>query len=293
MEGIRKIMNHLWLDKNTAEAADFYLSVFKNSKLLSRRAYGAPPDDVETITLEIEDVNLMLLIQGPYFKLNPSISFMVSCTSKDEVTGYWEAFIDGGQALMPLDSYDFSEWYGWVQDKYGVSWQLMYGKEQAPARIRPSLLFVHENCGRADEALQFYTTIFKNAAIGAVARYGEALPDAPDLISYAEFMLEGQHFCIMENNYDHPFAFNEAFSFLVNCDTQQEIDYYWEALSAVPDAEQCGWLKDKFGVSWQIVPTVLNDMMNDADAEALERVTQAFLKMKKFDLAELERAYRG
>ena len=97
----------------------------------------------------------------------------------------------------------------------------------------------------------------------------------------------------MDSAYEHNFAFNEAISFLVSCDTQAEIDRYWKALSAVPEAEQCGWLKDKYGLSWQIVPTLMNEMMSKGSGEQIARVTEAFLKMKKFDIESLKRAYEG
>src|SRR5687768_7364227 len=106
-------------------------------------------------------------------------------------------------------------------------------------------------------------------------------------------MLEGQWFAGMDSAHEHHFKFNEAVSLMVNCDTQQEIDYYWQKLSAVPQAEQCDWLKDKYGLSWQIVPTELDEMMRSGTPEQTARVTQAFLKMKKFNLAELRRAYAG
>ncbi|MFA0816479.1 MAG: VOC family protein [Anaerofustis sp.] len=295
MEGIRKIMNHLWFDKEAAEAGEFYLRVFENSRLLSRRMiHGTPSEDAESLILEIENINLLLLSAGPYFQLNPSISLMISCASKDEVLHYWEAFLEGGTIMMPLERYDFSELYGWVSDQFGVSWQIMYTDAHIDAKIRPSLMFAGANFGRAEEAIGFYSKVFGKSEIKTISRYGEkVMPNAPQAINFAELILEGQSFAVMENNQEHLFGFNEAFSFIVNCDTQEEIDHYWDSLSAVPEAEQCGWLKDQFGVSWQITPAVMNDMMQQADPAAIERVTQAFLKMKKFDLAELERAYKG
>jgi predicted 3-demethylubiquinone-9 3-methyltransferase (glyoxalase superfamily) len=110
---------------------------------------------------------------------------------------------------------------------------------------------------------------------------------------FTDFTLEGQWFAAMDSARTHNFKFNEAISLMVNCDTHDEIDYYWEKLSAVPEAEQCGWLKDKFGVSWQVVPTDMDEMMRDGTPEQIGRVTQAVLKMKKFDLAELRKAYEG
>ncbi len=296
MEGINKVMAHLWFDKEAVEAGEFYLKVFKNSKLLNKtKIPGTPSGDVGSVTLAIEDLNLMMISAGPYFTVNPSVSFVVSCTSKEEVKHYWDAFIEGGKAMMPLDTYPFSELYGWVEDKFGVSWQLMHVEDESfGVKIRPSLMFVGDNCGRAEEAMNYYTEVFRNAEIKTVSRYGDGFPpNKPDMLNFAEFVLEGQSFSIMDSAYDHEFNFSEGVSFIVNCDTQEEIDYYWETLSADPSAEQCGWLKDKFGVSWQIVPTIMNDMMAEVDPEVLGRVTKAFLQMKKFDLDQLEKSYRG
>ena len=129
---------------------------------------------------------------------------------------------------------------------------------------------------------------------GLVYPYGpDQQPDKEGTLMYADFMLEKQWFAANDSADDHKFNFNEAVSLMVNCHTQQEIDHYWKKLSAVPQAEQCGWLKDKFGLSWQIVPDNMEDMMADKDEKRVKRVTEAFLKMKKFDLAELEKAYKG
>ncbi len=118
-------------------------------------------------------------------------------------------------------------------------------------------------------------------------------PEKEGTVMFTDFKLEGQWFTAMDSAREHNFAFNEAISFIVNCNDQVEIDYYWEKLSAVPQAEQCGWLKDKFGVSWQIVPVDMDEMMQDQDPERSARVTQAVMKMKKFDIAELRKAYDG
>ncbi len=158
-------------------------------------------------------------------------------------------------------------------------------------KITPFLLFVGTVAGKTEEAIHFYASVFKNAKIGDIMRYGEGeKPDKEGTIKYATFTLEGQEFGAMDSAHEHTFHFNEAISFMVYCTTQEEIDYYWEKLSAVPEAEQCGWLKDKYGLSWQIVPTVMDAMMADKDKKKLARVTEAFLKMKKFDLATLEKA---
>jgi predicted 3-demethylubiquinone-9 3-methyltransferase (glyoxalase superfamily) len=198
--------------------------------------------------------------------------------------------------LMPLDRYPFSEHFGWVADRYGLSWQLILSDPTGEERpfIVPHLLFVGEVCGKAEEAVNFYLSVFRNTKQGNVFRYGEGQgPDKPGTIMFADFMLEGQWFSAADSAYPHQFSFNEAISFIVSCQDQNEIDYYWEKLSAVPEAEQCGWLKDKYGISWQIVPADMNEMMGKGTPEQIARVTRAFLPMKKLDIARLQRAFDG
>ena len=151
-------------------------------------------------------------------------------------------------------------------------------------KITPHLWFDKE----AKEAAEFYTSVFPNSKIKDIT----ALHDTPSgTVDVVTIELLGQEFMMMSAG--PLFKFNEAISFIVYCDTQDEIDYYWEKLSAVPESEQCGWLKDKYGLSWQIVPTAMGDMMKDKDEKKLARVTQAFLQMKKLDIEALKRAYEG
>ncbi len=197
---------------------------------------------------------------------------------------------------MPLDKYPFSERYGWIQDRSGLSWQLILtnpeGEERPP--IIPFIMFVGDVCGKAEEASDFYLSLFEASKRGAIARYPQGMePDKEGSIMFTDFKLEGQWFAAMDSAHRHDFAFNEAISLMVHCDTQEKIDDYWEKLSAVPEAEQCGWLKDKYGVSWQIVPTAMDEMMSQGTHEQIGRVTQAFLPMKKLDIAKLKEAYEG
>jgi predicted 3-demethylubiquinone-9 3-methyltransferase (glyoxalase superfamily) len=237
----------------------------------------------------------MLISAGPLFKFNPSISFLVACKTKKEVTELWGKLSEGGTALMELSKYPFSERYGWLQDKFGFSWQVMFmGEREIRQKITPTLMFVGGVCGKAEEAVNSYASVFHNAKVGDILRYGKGEePDKEGTIKHVAFMLEGMEFAAMDSARSHNFAFNEAISFIVHCDTQKEIDYYWGRLSAVPEAEQCGWLKDKYGVSWQITPTAMDEMLQDKDEKKVARVTEAFLKMKKFDIEKLEQAYIG
>jgi predicted 3-demethylubiquinone-9 3-methyltransferase (glyoxalase superfamily) len=212
------------------------------------------------------------------------------------IDAVWAKLVDGGQVLMPLDHYPFSERYGWVQDKYGLSWQLILTNPAGEERplIIPALMFVGDVCGKAEAASNFYCSVFPNAQRGAIARYPAGMePDTEGTVMFTDFQLAGQWFAAMDSARMHDFTFNEAISFIVQCDTQADIDSYWEQLSAVPEAEQCGWLKDKYGVSWQIVPRAMEAMLASGDQEKVARVTEAFLSMKKFDIAALTHAYHG
>ena len=197
---------------------------------------------------------------------------------------------------MPLDAYPFSQRYGWVQDKYGLSWQLILtnpGGEVRPAII-PALMFTRGIVGRAEEAIDFYCSVFKDAKRGATAHYPRGMePNQEGTVMFADFFIDNTWLAAMDGAGDHDFTFNEAISLLIPCDSQADIDYYWDKLSADPRAEQCGWLKDQFGLSWQVWPTAMGEMMSQGTPEQLARVTKAFLPMKKFDLAELKQALRG
>lgn len=293
---MQKITPFLWYDTEAGEAARLYTSVFPDSKITrTTRLSDTPSGTTEIVAVELYGQQFTLMSAGPLFTFNPSVSFLVACRMPEEVEALWEGLSRDGKPLMELGAYPFSAKYGWLQDKYGVSWQIMFmGERPITQRIIPTLMFVGAVYGRAEEAMRFYTAVFRNSHIGDILRYGkEQAPDREGTITHASFTLEGQQFAAMDSAYPHDFAFNEAISFVVNCTTQDEIDHYWDNLSADPAAEQCGWLKDKFGISWQIVPAVLPDMLQDPDPAKVARVTEAFLQMKKFDLAALQRAYAG
>ena len=293
---MQKITPHLWYDEEAIEAANFYVSAFPNSKVKSTTVlHNTPSDSVDIVTFELLGLEFQAISAGPLFKFNPSISFHVTCKTKEGVDELWEKLSHGGQVLMELGAYPFSERYGWLQDKYGLSWQINYsGGRDIIQKITPVIMFVGSVYGKAEEAVNFWTSIFPVAKVNALQHFGKGEePDQEGALKYGTFSLFGQEFGAMESAHDHRFMFNEAISFIVNCDTQEEIDDYWEKLSAVPEAEQCGWLKDKYGVSWQVVPSGMDEMLGGDDREKIDRVTQAFLVMKKIDIAELQAAFDG
>jgi len=300
---MQKIITHLWFDKEAKEAAEFYTSLFPDSIITNiTTLHDTPSGDTDSVSFELAGQPFMAISAGPLFKFNPSISFIVNFDpSRDKdarknLDSLWQSLSEGGTALMPLDEYPFSKRFGWVQDKFGLSWQLILTNPQGEERpfMIPSLLFVGEVAGRAEQAINFYLSIFENSKQGAIMRFGPGQePEQEGTVMFADFMIENQWFAATDSALEHHFSFNEAVSFVVHCKDQKEIDYYWDRLSAVPEAEQCGWLKDKYGVSWQIVPKEMHEMMAKGTRQQIDRVTQTFLPMKKLIIADLEKAYEG
>lgn len=299
----QRITPHLWYEKEAKEAAAFYTSLFPKSRITNvTTLHDTPSGDTDIVSFELGGQPFMAMSAGPLFKFNPSISFIVNFDPSKErnarksLDRMWKKLSVGGKVLMPLQEYPFSKWYGWLEDKYGLSWQLILTDPEGEERplITPALMFVGKRAGHTEEAIDFYLSLFKDERAGAMNRYPEGMePDKEGTVQFADFKLKDTWFAAMDSARRHDFDFNEAISLIVYCDDQEEIDYYWDRLSAVPESEQCGWLKDKFGVSWQIVPTAMDRMMATGTREQIDRVTQALLPMKKLIIADLEKAYKG
>lgn len=303
-QSTQKITPHLWFDDQAEEAAGFYASLFENSGVgnvtrypdAGQEIHGRAAGTVMTVDFQLAGQSFTALNGGPHFTFTPAISFSVVCETEEEVDRLWYELLDGGSALMELGAYDWSEKYGWVQDRYGLSWQLSLGTlEAAGQKITPSLMYVSEE-GEAEEAITRYTSIFDDADIASIYRYGAEEDQPEGAVMHAQFHLKGEVFAAMDTSPEQAdFAFNEAISLLVNCEDQEEIDHFWDKLSEGGDerAKQCGWLKDKFGVSWQVVPTTLLNELLDEDEAASQRVMNALLQMKKIDVDGLKAAYEG
>lgn len=276
----KAIIPHLWFDTQAVEAVEFYCSLFPKSKVLSRSVIeGTPSGDCDYLIFEVWGQRFEATNAGSQCLLNPSISMMVNFdllfykeqenpekAARDELNKIWKRLIEGGEALMELGEYDFSPFYGWVKDRYGMTWQLILtdpGGDPRPP-IMPSMLFVGNICGKAEEAGSFYRTIFSSSEKGLLVRYPSGMePDKEGTVMFSDIKLGESWITVSDSAYDHLFEFNEALSFIISCKNQVEIDYFWNKLSAVPEAEQCGCFKDKFGVFWQIVPQDLDRLMND------------------------------
>ena len=290
-----RITPHLWFDKEAVEAAELYAATLDGKVTNVSTITDTPSGDCDIVSFELLGQTFQAISAGPLFRFTPSISFLVRCPTVDRVDAVWNELSEGGSPLMPLDSYPFSERYGWTTDRFGLSWQVMHdARGEIDQAIVPTLMFAGDVCGKAEEAANLYTSVFPDSKVDHVQRYGEGEePDRPGTVRHSYFALDGYKLAAMDSARADDFGFNEAISLMIECETQEEIDHYWEALSAVPESEQCGWLKDRFGVSWQVVPAALDEFLSRGTEEQVARVTQAFLQMKKFDLAELRKAYEG
>ena len=292
---MQKIVPHLWFDKEAKEAAAFYASLFKGSKVNTVSSItDTPSGDCDLVSFTLAGQDFISISAGPMFKFNPSISLFTIFDAEAEIDATWQKLVDGGKILMPYQAWPWAKKYGWLQDRYGLSWQLsMSEHHQAAQKITPFLMYTGRVAGKAREAIALYTEIFPDAHADLLVAYAKGEGDQEGFLKHARFRLFGQGFMAMDSSMKHDFNFNEAISLLVLCDSQEEIDRYWSVLSADAKAEQCGWLKDKYGVSWQITPRIMNEMLAKGTQEQKRRVTAAFLKMKKFDIATIKKAFDG
>lgn len=280
----KQIYPGLWFNRNAKEAAEFYCSVFSNSEIKA--------ESPQAIMFESSGEKFLCINGGPEFAPNPSISFFVIFEDKKELDKAWEKLIENGKVLMALDQYEWSARYGWLEDKFNISWQLALEKIKNVGQVfTPSLLFTGEQNGKAEEAVHYYTSIFTNSGIVGIHKYSGKDDDIKGNVAHAQFTLNGNVLMAMDSSHAHQFVFNEGISLVVECSTQEEIDYLWEKLSAVPGAEQCGRLKDKYGISWQIIPDSLNQMMTHPFKSG--HVVETFMKMKKLNISKLKEAFEA
>ena len=291
-----KIAPCLWLDGQAEQAAALYLSVFGGSTTAVSR-YGedmhGPVGAVLMVELDLAGQRVQILNGGPMFAPNPSVSCFAHADDADETRRRFDALAPGGSVLMPLDAYPWSPCYAWVQDRFGVSWQLITGRRPASgATIVPCLMFSAAQHGRAEEALRAYSALFPESSVDSLEPYAPG--EGPEgTLKHGRFTLAGQPFVAMDSHYAHDITFSEGVSLAVRCADQAEVDRLWAALGDGGRPGPCGWLVDRFGLSWQIVPERLSELFAQDDREAIGRMFHAMLPMGCLDLAALEAAYHG
>lgn len=294
---MQKIVPSLWFDHVAADAARFYAEAIPGTTVTDTQYYpleGLLDFQQEfagkelTVEFEVQGYRFVAINAGPEFRVNPSVSFMLNFDpSRDErarehLDEVWAALSDGGSELMPLGEYEFSPHYGWIQDRYGVSWQLILTDPAGEPRpfVIPNLLFGGSAQNRAGEAMEYYVSLFEGASAGNVWRYPDAVGPAPaGSIMFGELNLFGQWFALMDSAVEQDFTFNPGVSLMLQCEDQEELDRYWLELSAVPEAEQCGWLVDRLGLSWQVVPANMRELMQAPGS------FEKLLAMKKIEIS--------
>lgn len=270
----------IWSNHNAREMADFYCSTFPDTRILD--------ENPVVVMLEIFGQKLMLLNGGDIFKPNPSISLMFLTMYEAEVEEIWNKLIPEGEPVMPLDAYPFSPKYGWVQDKYGVSWQLYTARDESHIiqKLVPTLMFTGAQNGKATEAANLYISLFPNSTMRGVMHYNAESGEPETSVQHGEFLINDYLLMMMDSSLEHKFRFSEGVSLVLECDYQEEIDNYWEALTSNGGEESmCGWLKDRFGISWQLVPSQLDEWTKKSP-----KVMEEVLKMKKLDMNVLREA---
>lgn len=300
----QRIIPNIWIRQSVGgaeQAGEFYAAALPSTTAEVESRYpdadsGVLPDFQRdfagqplTVALTTAGTTLRLINAGEEFRPTPALSFMLNfdplsfggdddaatASARDTLDRAWAALSDGGEVRMELGEYPFSAHYGWVEDRFGVNWQLMLTDPAGDPRpfISPALMFGGAAQDKAAEAADFYVGLMSDTpggtAVGNRYPYGApAGPASAEALAYGEFRIGEQWFVANDMGYDHGFGFTPGVSLEIRCDGQAEIDRVWAALSAVPEAEQCGWLKDRYGVSWQVVPENIGELLDRPGAYA-------------------------
>ena len=272
----------IWFDGNAKEAFNYYQNIFKGVELDSENPFA--------VVYNLYGRRFMHLNGGPGHPVTPAISFYIMADSNEEAENIWHQLIVDGKVLMPLNEYPWSKKYGWCADKFGVNWQIIVDYKSS-CKVMPSFMFCGNNAGKAEEAITYYRSLFTDSSLVEMRKYEKGGHDTEGYIMYAQFELNKLPFGIMDSSAPHGFSITDAVSFTISLNTQEEIDYYWDYLVKDGAPGKCGWLQDKYGIHWQVVPSILGKYMTSP--ETAPKATYAFLQMTKFIIADLEKAVEG
>ena len=280
----QRIIPAIWCDAADDEAARFYADVFREGSVVEQAPGLAA-------TVSIHGFRLSLINGGDQYAPNPSISCILNFDpllfgGEDQARAYLDELyerLSSGGVLMELGEYPFSPRYAWVRDRFGMTWQLMLTDPAGEPRpfILPSFMFGGTNHANAEEATEAWIALFDDSRRGVLYRYEEGGPMAAGTVMFTDFTLRGTWMSARDSGASHDLTFTPGVSMIVSCQDQEEIDHYWTGLSAVPEAERCGWCVDRWGVSWQVVPHNIAELMADV------AVREKILQMGKIDLTRL------
>lgn len=288
----------IWLDHQAQEAARFYAATFPQGRVTATTHYprdmrnpsNLPAGSVLTVELELVGQRFTLLNGGPAYTPNATVSFFVDLPEQGQVDAIVEALRPGGQEMMELGSYPWSQRYAWIADRYGVSWQVMHVPQATPA-IRPCLMFSDAVHGRAEEALRQYADVLGGEILALEHYDPQAGP--PETLVHGRARFGATELVTMDSHVKHGISFTEGVSLQVTAGDQETLDQLWDGLVAGGQPSQCGWLTDRFGLSWQVVPDSTLRIWTSTDEAAKARAFQAMLGMVKLDGVALERAFAG
>lgn len=298
----QKIAPFFWFDGQAEDAARMHTELFGGSiNALSRYPaagqdiHGQPEGQVMVADYEILGYRINGINAGSVFKPSPALSLFVQLEDRGEVERIWKGLSDGGEVLMPLDAYDWSALYGWCNDRFGISWQIALAIEGDTVRpVTPMLMFTGKVAGRAREALDFYAGVFPGAEVETAWPYPEGAPEPAGSIMHGRAFVGGSGLMAMDSSMTHKFGFDEGCSITIGCENQKEIDYYWERLvDGGGEHGPCGWLKDRFGFSWQVVSNEVIALYLEEDRAVAARAMQAMMTMSKIDIAAIKAAAKG
>lgn len=278
----QKIYPCLWFEKEALEATDFYFKVFGEAQMLHKNDFVA--------TFEIKGSKMMAINGGPHYKKTPAVSYFVYCGGDAEIERIYTMLTEGGMIMMPLGNYPWSRRYAFIEDKYGTAWQLDVDDVNNSQKIVPCLLFVNEKNKLAGEAVDYYTGIVKESTILFKSMYGPGQQMPEEVVLFAQFKLHHVIINATRSTMKHDFDFTPGNSLVIECSTQEEIDYYWDQLGSGGQYSRCGWLTDRYGHSWQIIPDFLSAATSDP--ETAHAVIQAFMSMTKFEIEPLKEAMK-
>ena len=287
---MQTIIPHLWFDTQALEAAQLYTSLIPDSRIdWTHQLTDTPSGDAVLLQFQLANLTLAAISAGPYFKLNESASLMVHFRDKAELDRVFQLLSEGGRILMPLGEYLFNPYYVWFEDRFGLSWQfLLVPQLDKSVHLDICLLFSEEQVGLPKPFLDEALTIFPESQQGQLSYYQEGEKQVPAAqLNYGELLLTDQKLVVMDHGYGGVASFNEAFSLMIYTDSQEETSRLYDLLSHEPKAEQCGWVKDQFGLSWQIVPRPLMTAYEELSKDQMKEVNDAILSMKRLNYDEI------
>lgn len=279
----RPIIPAFWCNGTMAEQARAYAALFPGATIDGQEPAAWAPD-APGATLALDGCPVQLIDGGPMYAPTPAISLFVQRADEAGVRALWDALAEGGAVLIPLEAWPWARLYGWVQDRWGVSWQVNLGPvAEVGQAVLPYLTFVGAAAGKVRAALDLYARAFPDLTVDGIHDHDGSGPDPAGTVMHAQVRLRGGTMMLSDSAHAHAWGFTPGTSLSVLCADQAQVDRLWDLFLDGGQPSRCGWLTDAFGLSWQIVPQVLHDIMTTGTRDQKARAVAAFLPMDRLD----------